>query len=174
MKYDQDKALEVLQQTPKTLISFLENLSDEWIHCNEGENTWSAFDIIGHLIHGEITDWIPRLNIILSSSDNKTFATFDRFAQFENSKGKTINQLLNEFSKLRQENLNRLKSLTISKEQLSIKGIHPQLGEITLKELLSCWVAHDLGHIAQIARVMAKQYKNEVGPWANYLPILHK
>ena len=174
MEYRIDKALEILEQTPKTLQFFLGNLSDDWVLCNEGENTWSAFDVIGHLIHGEKTDWMVRLNLILSDNKNKTFAPFNRFAQTEISKGKTIDQLLITFSKLRKENISHLKSLRISKEQLQRKGIHPELGEITLKELLACWVAHDLGHIAQMARVMAKQYKNEVGPWINFLPILNK
>ena len=174
MKYSVDKALEILERTPKILNTYLENLSDEWVYCNEGENTWSAFDIIGHLIHGEKTDWITRLNIILSNSENKTFKSFDRFAQFEASKGKTLNQLLEEFSELRENNLKELKNLNITEAQFNLKANHPQLGEVSLKELLACWVTHDLGHIAQIARVMAKQYKNEVGPWLEYISILKK
>lgn len=174
MKYDINNALEILEQTPKTVYSLLSPLSDEWIFCNEGNATWSAFDIVGHLIHGEKTDWIPRMNIILSDSDNKIFKPFDRFAQFENSKGKLMSQLLNEFSELRQTNLKFLKSLNLTKVQLELKGIHPELGEVTLYQLLATWVVHDLGHLAQISRVMAKQYKTEVGPWAAYLPILNR
>lgn len=174
MKYNIDKALEILEQTPNTLHSFLSNLSDEWIFSNEGENTWNAFDIIGHLIHGEKTDWIQRSQIILSHSDHKTFESFDRFAQFENSKGKTLHQLLEEFITLRTENLKKLKALKITESQFNLKAIHPELGEVTLKELLASWVTHDLGHIAQIARIMAKQYKDEVGPWSAYIPILNK
>lgn len=174
MKYTIDKALEVLEQTPSTLYSFLSNLSDEWIHSNEGENTWSVFDVIGHLIHGEKTDWIQRSKIILSDSENKTFESFDRFAQFEISKGKSIAQLLQEFSDLRAENLKELKTLKITEAQFNLKAIHPELGEVTLKALLASWVTHDLGHIAQIARIMAKQYKDEVGPWEAYIPILNR
>lgn len=173
MKYLTDKAIEILEQTPKTLNSYLGNLSDDWLFANEGDGTWSPFDVVGHLIHGEKTDWIPRLKIILSNAENKTFESFDRFAQFEASKRKSITQLLNEFELLRQDNLKVLKQLNLSSEQLQQKGIHPELGEVSLSELLACWVTHDLGHIAQISRVMAKQYKNEVGPWVAYIPIVN-
>jgi uncharacterized damage-inducible protein DinB len=171
--YNTTKSLEILEQTPKTLNSFLGNLSDEWIHNNEGENTWSPYDIVGHLIHGEKTDWVPRLKIILSNSKNKTFAPFDRFAQFEASKDKTITQLLNEFATLRHKNLTIVKQLNLSKVQLQLKGTHPEFGEVNLSQLISTWVTHDLGHIAQISRVMAKQYKTEVGPWTAYISILN-
>ena len=174
MEYKLDKSLEILERTPKILINYLENLSEDWIFCNEGEETWSAFDIIGHLIHGEKTDWIPRTNIILQQNENNTFESFDRFAQFESSKGKTMRQLLNEFLNLRTKNIKYLKSLNISDEQLQLKGQHPELGDVTLKQLLASWVTHDLGHIAQILRVMAKQYKDEVGPWVKYISILNK
>ena len=173
MKYNVSKALEILEQTPKTLNSFLGKLSEEWIYSNEGEHTWSPFDIIGHLIHGEKTDWIIRLNIILSNSEDKTFEPFDRFAQFENSKGKTLPEILNEFELLRNENLETLKSLNLTEDQLQLKGIHPELGEVTLSQLLASWVTHDLAHISQISRVMAKQYKTEVGPWKAYISILN-
>ncbi|WP_299112304.1 DinB family protein [uncultured Winogradskyella sp.] len=173
MEYNIGKSIEILEQTPKTLRSFLENLSDDWVFCNEGVNTWSAYDIVGHLIHGEKTDWIPRLHIILSNSDEKVFKPFDRFAQFEDSKGKSLSNLLDEFEVLRQHNLNTLKDLNVSNAQLQYKGIHPELGEVTLSQLLATWVTHDLGHIAQISRVMAKQYKTQVGPWINYISILN-
>lgn len=173
MKYNVSKALEVLEQTPKTLNSFLGKLSEEWIYSHEGEETWSPFDIIGHLIHGEKTDWIIRLNIILSHSEDKTFEPFDRFAQFENSKGKTLNEILNEFELLRKKNLETLKNLNLTEDQLQLKGIHPDLGEVTLSQLLASWVTHDLAHISQISRVMAKQYKTEVGPWKAYIPIFN-
>ena len=174
MEYNIDKALEILEQTPITLKQFLYNLSDEWIYCNESGESWSAFDVLGHLIHGENTDWITRTNIILSDSGNKTFKPYDRFAQFENSKGKTLNDLLKEFAELRAANLEYLKFLNISEKDFNIKAIHPELGEVTLKQLLATWVTHDLGHIAQIARVLAKQYKDQVGPWVEYIPILNK
>jgi len=174
MNYSVNKAIEILEQTPKTLKTFLGNLSEDWIYCNEGPNTWSAFDIIGHLIHGEKTDWMPRLHIILENSEQNTFAPFDRFAQFEFSKGKTLSELLNDFEVLRIQNLKELKALNLTQEQLTLKGIHPELGEVNLSQLLATWVTHDLGHIAQISRVMAKQYKNEVGPWAAYISILNQ
>ncbi len=167
-----DKALEVLRQTPTTLSNFLENLSDDWIYVNEGPETWSAYDIIGHLIHGEKTDWIPRLNKILKET-NKNFESFDRFAQFENSKGKSLLTLLTEFNNLRIQNLEYLISLNLTDSDLEQRGIHPEFGQVSAKQLLATWVTHDLGHIAQIARVLAKQYKNEVGPWTAYISILN-
>lgn len=167
-----DKALEVLDQTPRTVHSLLYHLSDPWIFTNEGGETWSPFDVIGHLIHGEKTDWIPRLNSILKGQD-KHFAPFDRFAQFENSKGKTLKQLLDEFTDLRRENLTYLTSLALTETDLAKTGFHPEFGKVTLKQLLATWVTHDLGHIAQIVRVMAKQYKNDVGPWKAYISILN-
>ncbi|WP_299337775.1 DinB family protein [uncultured Psychroserpens sp.] len=173
MTYNINKAIEILAQTPETLKSFLGQLSEDWIYNNEGEHTWSPFDIIGHLIHGEKTDWINRLQIILSNLEDKTFEPFDRFAQFQASKGKTLHQLLNEFEFLRNNNLETLKQLNITEEQLQLKGIHPELGEVTLSQLLATWVTHDLGHIAQISRVMAKQYTSEVGPWVGYISILN-
>jgi len=173
MKYNTKQAIEILDQTPKTLKSFLGQLSDDWIFSNEGHSSWSPYDIVGHLIHGEKTDWIPRLKIILNDSKNKTFESFDRFAQFEASKGKSLPQLLEAFEILRRNNLKTLKELNLSIEQLQLKGLHPELGETTLSQLLSTWVTHDLSHIAQISRVMAKQYKSEVGPWIAYISILN-
>lgn len=172
-KFSIEKSLEVLQQTPKTLDSLLNGLSDDWIFSNEGGETWSPYDVIGHLIHGEKTDWIPRLRQTLFD-ENKVFTPFDRFAQFENSKGKSLSQLLSEFQVLRKENLDYLKSLNLSESDFEKEGIHPEFGSITVKQLLATWVTHDLGHIAQISRVMAKQYKNEVGPWTAYISILNQ
>jgi len=174
MKFNLQKAIEVLTRTPNVLEALLQGMSEEWIFQNEGEETWSPFDVMGHLIHGEKADWIERMEIILSDGPNKAFKPFDRFAQFEESKGKNMEQLLAEFKSLRQQNLVILQSKTIDAVALAKKGIHPAFGEVTLEHLLSTWVAHDLGHLAQIARVMAKQYKDEVGPWEAYLPILHK
>ncbi|WP_284653619.1 DinB family protein [Flavobacterium terrisoli] len=174
MNFNLTNSIEILERTPQVLNSLLNGISHDWIQNNEGENTWSPFDVMGHLIHGEKTDWIVRTEIILSNSAAKTFAPFDRFAQFEESKGKTILQLLEEFEQLRKENLAILKSKNISAEDLQQAGIHPVFGTVTLQHLLATWVAHDLGHIAQICRVMAKQYKIEVGPWREYLPILDK
>ena len=171
MNFEISKSIEILSRTPKVLKTLLSGLSEEWVSNNEGEGTWSPYDVIGHLIHGEKTDWIPRAKIILSDSTDKTFEPFDRFAQF-NQEAKSIEELLNEFSVLRAQNLEELKSMEIEDTQLLEKGIHPELGEARLKELLSTWTIHDLGHIAQIARVMAKQYQSEVGPWIAYLGIL--
>lgn len=172
MKFNLLHAIEVLERTPLALETLLKDLSEEWTKNNEGGESWSPFDVMGHLIHGEKTDWIQRLEIILSEGSNKTFASFDRFAMFEESKGKTTNQLLEEFKILRKENLIHLKSKNITEADYSKTGMHPALGEVTLSHLLSCWVAHDLNHLAQISRVMAKQYQEEVGPWIEYLRIL--
>lgn len=174
MEYTIDKALEILERTPDVLASLLTDLSDDWILSNEGDDTWSAFDVVGHLVHGEKADWITRVKIILGHDDKKVFDPFDRFAQFEASKGKNMTQILNEFKMLRIKNLDYLKSLNIQQENLKLKAIHPSLGEVTLKQLLATWVTHDLGHIAQISRVMAKQYKDEVGPWLEYMAILNR
>lgn len=172
MTFNLQKSIEILSKTPDTLNTLLTDLSDDWLRSNEGEHTWSPFDIVGHLIHGEKTDWIVRAKIILSGEENKTFVSFDRFAQEQESKGKTIQELLAEFSRLRKQNLETLAQLQITENDLPKKGIHPELGEVNLKQLLSTWTVHDLGHIAQISRVMAKQYSNEVGPWKAYLGIL--
>lgn len=174
MNFNLTNSIEILERTPQVLYSLLNGINNEWINNNEGEETWSPFDVMGHLIHGEKTDWIARLEIIFSDSSAKSFTPFDRFAQFEESKGKTIQQLLEEFDQLRKQNLIHLKSKNISEQDLRRTGIHPAFGTVTLEHLLATWVAHDLGHIAQICRVMAKQYKTAVGPWREYLPILDK
>lgn len=173
MKFDLSKSMSVLERTPAVIRQLLEGQAEDWTHRNEGDQTWSAFDVVGHLVHGEKTDWMPRLHIILSDSENKTFEPYDRFAQFEMSMGKSLDTLLDEFERLRKDNLKTLCGKELTSSQLSKKGMHPELGEISLKEMLAAWVVHDLGHIAQIARVMAKQYKAEVGPWPKYLTILN-
>ncbi len=172
MKYNIEQAIEILSATPKTLRSLLENLSDEWTLVANDSERWSAFDALGHYIHGEKTDWIPRAKIILAQSENVTFEPFDRFAQFENSKGKTLAELLDEFEKLRSENIEILREMNLTGEQLKLKGIHPELGEVNLEQLLSTWVVHDLTHIRQIVRELAKKYENNVGVWKEYLSIL--
>lgn len=174
MTYNLEEAIKILERTPQVLNAFLTDLPEAWTHCNEGPETWSAFDIVGHLIHGEKTDWITRLHLILESDGVQTFQSFDRFAQFEASKGKSLHDLLDEFEVLRSENLRKLKSSKLSPGDFNKKAIHPELGEVTVEQLLATWVTHDLGHIAQIARVMAKQYKIQVGPWLKYIPILNK
>lgn len=152
----------------------LTGLSDEWTSTNEGSKTWSAYDVVGHLIHGELTDWIPRAELILSRSGSKIFTPFDRFAQFEVSKGKSLAELLKTFEKLRQRNIRHLRDWNISDQDLEEKGIHPEFGDVTLSQLLATWVVHDLNHIAQISRVMAKQYKEAVGPWTVFLRVLQQ
>lgn len=171
MQYDLIQALEILERTPTVLNNLLGGLSEEWITSNEGDNTWSPFDVVGHLIHGEKTDWLLRTKIILAHGSDQPFEPFDRFAQYEISKGKSMNELLSEFESLRKKNLGEFTSLEITKN-LNKHGKHPELGEVTLRNLLSSWVVHDLGHIAQITRVMAKQYKKEVGIWTQYLGVL--
>ena len=172
MNFTIEKSIEILQRTPNVLNAMLQNISADWTSNNEGIETWSVYDIIGHLIQGEKTDWIPRIEIILSQKPDRTFEPFDRFAQFKESKGKSLTQLLDEFKILRKKNIDNLLSKKITNKNLEEKGIHPALGEVTLSQLISTWVLHDLNHIAQISRVMAKQYKAEVGPWTEYLRIL--
>lgn len=166
--------MEVLERTPMIIETYLKGLSSEWVDQNEGDGTWSPYDIVGHLIHGEKTDWIARAKIIIYQEGDRTFAPFDRFAQFNDSKEKSLEQLVEEFKILRNDNLNELRALNISEQILEFEGIHPELGMVKLRQLLATWVAHDLGHIAQISRVMANQYKNEVGPWEAYLRIINK
>ena len=168
-----EKSIELLGKTPKILRETLQNLSDSWIFSNEGEDTWSPFDIVGHLIYADETDWIPRVKIILSNAENKTFETFDRFAQFEKNKNKSLDQLLEEFKEIRKVKLNELVKMGITNDKLSLKGKHPELGEVTLQQLIATWTVHDLSHIAHILRIIAKQYKSEVGPWVEYLKILN-
>lgn len=172
MNFTLDKSIEILERTPGVLTAMLQNISAEWTSGNEGGQTWSVYDIIGHLIHGEKTDWIPRADIILSEKPDKNFEPFDRLAQFEKSKEKSLTQLLDEFSIVRKKNIEYLRSKKLTDKNLEEKGIHPAFGEVTLSQLLATWVVHDLNHIAQVSRVMAKQYKADVGPWIEYLRIL--
>lgn len=172
MIFSLSQSIEILERTPHVLTALLQNLSAEWIANNEGEATWSVYDIIGHLIHGEKTDWIPRMEIILSDKADKAFEPFDRFAQFKESNGKSLHQLLDEFKSLREKNIAQLRFKKLGDANMIQIGVHPEFGEVTLVQLLSTWTVHDLNHIAQICRVMAKQYKEEVGPWQQYLGIL--
>jgi len=173
MKFDLDEATSVLSRTPETLKAMLNGLPLNWTENNEGIETWSPYDVVGHLIHGERVDWIPRAKIILEHGESRPFDPFDRFAQFEESKGKTLEELLEEFAALREGNLTALREMKISANDFWKTGQHPSLGRVALKELLATWVTHDLDHIAQIARTMAKQYAAEVGPWQIYISILH-
>lgn len=172
MKFNLNKSIEILERTPSVVETMLKGISEEWVQTNEGPDTWSPYDIVGHYIHGEKTDWIPRLELILSDDPNKKFEPFDRFAQSRDSKGKSLQQLMDEFKAIRQENIIKLKSKNLTEKDFTRTGVHPKFGEVTIAQLLSTWVAHDLNHIAQISRVMAKQYKAEVGPWTEYLRIL--
>lgn len=170
--FDLDEAIAVLERTPATLRGWLSGLPAAWIEADEGGDSWNAFDIVGHLIHGERTDWIARARIVLEHGDSRAFEPFDRFAQFELSKGRGLDELLDEFAELRQRNLEILRGFDLGPRELARSGRHPELGPVTLGELLATWAVHDLGHIAQIARVMAKRYGSEVGAWGAYLPVL--
>ena len=164
----------VLERTPRVLHALLHELPREWTDANEGPDTWSAFDIVGHLIQGERSDWIPRARIILEQSANRRFTPFDRFAQLRDSEGKSLAQLLDDFTQLRAANLTTLTEWRLSESQLALEGEHPAFGAVTLRQLLATWVAHDLSHLAQIARVMTKRYRDDVGPWREYLPIMDR
>lgn len=172
MDFDLAHATAILERTPATLSAMLSGLPPDWTDPNEGPDTFSAFDNVGHLIHGERTDWIPRARIILEQGANRRFEPYDRFAQYRESKGKTLQQLLEEFATLRATNITTLKSWRLTETQLALMGEHPSLGLVSLRQLLAAWVVHDLGHVAQIARVMAKQYRHAIGPWHEYLPIV--
>ena len=167
-----DEAVAVLQRTPATLDALLCGLPAGWIAAHEGGDTWSPFDVLGHLIHGERTDWLARMCIILEHGEARPFDTFDRFAQFAESKGRTLDELLDEFAALRRDNLAQLAALHLKPGDLARQGRHPSLGPVTLGNLLATWVAHDLDHLTQIARVMARQYSDEVGPWRAYLRVI--
>ena len=173
MKFKLEQAIEILEKTPQVLNSLLRGLSDEWTESDENKEKWTPFDVVGHFIHGEETDWIPRAKIILAQDKNITFETFDRLAQFEKSKGKTLNELLDEFARLRAENIETLRSFDLTEEHLDLKGIHPELGEVNLRQLLATWVVHDLNHIRQIVKGLAEKQAENVGVWKNYLSILN-
>lgn len=172
MKFEINQAVEILGNTPSVLKSLLGNLSDEWTESEYNKENWSAFDIVGHYIHAEETDWIPRAEIILKQGENRTFEPFDRYAQFELSKDKTLAELLETFADKRKESLKTLKSWNLTEEKLKLKAVHPELGEVTLENLLSTWLVHDLTHIRQIVANLAKKYSANVGVWKEYLSIL--
>ena len=174
MKFNLDETIEVLSRTPGVLKVLLNDLSHNWVHNNEGPETWSPYDVVGHLIHGEKTDWITRAKIILDYGESRPFDSYDRFAQFEASKGKSIEELLEEFTALREQNIKTLREFKLTENDFRKTGKHPKFGKVTLEELLATWAVHDFNHIGQIARTMAKQYDAEVGPWKEYLSILHR
>jgi len=167
-----EDAVVLLSQTPKTLHSMLRNLPEGWSDANEGGETWSPFDVVGHLIHGERTDWMPRIRLILDSGDSKPFESFDRFAQKTASQSKSMSDLLDEFAKLRTANVADLRALALRPADLDRPGRHPVFGKVTLRQLLATWVAHDFDHVIQISRVLANQYADEVGPWRDYMRVI--
>lgn len=174
MTFNLPNSIAILERTPGVLRSLLTNLSEDWTHRNEGPETWSPFDIVGHMIDGEETDWMVRARIILAQGSNRRFEPFDRFRHQHTNAGKTLVELLDRFAELRTRNLRELAGMKIGTEQLQLTGEHPEFGTVTLEQLLATWVVHDLGHLAQITRVMAKQYREAVGPWQAYLPVLHR
>jgi hypothetical protein len=172
MKHNLEHTVSLLARTPASLNALLRDLPEAWTLGNEGKNTWSAFDIVGHLIHGERTDWMPRTKMILQFGDTRTFEPFDRRTAEQESQGKPLGQLLDEFARLRSENLGELQGLHLRPEDLQRRGRHPAFGVVTLSQLLATWAAHDLTHLHQISRVMAHQYREAVGPWSAYLGVL--
>lgn len=174
MHFDLAEAIEVLERTPQTLASLLTGLSNEWLECNEGEGTWNAFEVMDHLIEGEKINWILRLDMILREGERKPFPPFDRYSHLQENKERSMDPKLEEFKRLRTENITKLKALIEPKRHLELTGVHPALGVVKVRELISTWVVHDLTHIAQIIRVMSERYRTDVGPWIEYLSILKK
>jgi hypothetical protein len=172
MEQNLNHTVALLSRTPAALNAFLRDLPEEWTSQNEGEKTMSAFDVVGHLIHAEGTNWMPRVRMIVQFGEDQKFQFFDRWAQLRQSQGKSLGQLLDEFAHLRSENLGELRALNLQQEDLRRRGQHPTLGVVTLSELLATWAAHDLTHLHQISRIMAHQYREAVGPWIAYLGVL--
>jgi len=174
MDFDIAQGVPILERTPGTLHAMLDDLGTAWIDATEGPETWSPYVIIGHLVHGERADWIPRARFILSQRTSRRLPSYDRFAHLHESPGKSLSALLDEFGRMRAENLATLATWRLTDTELALNGEHPEFGTVTLRQLLATWVVHDLGHIAQIARVMAKQYRDAIGPWQAYLPIVDR
>lgn len=172
MRFDLDLSSDVLRRTPGTLFNLLGDLDEAWSRATEGPATFSPFDVVGHLIDGEETDWIPRARIILAGGPHPAFEPYDRFRHRDRNAQRSLASLLDEFATLRASNLETLKSWHLSEADLDRHGVHPSLGSVTLRQLLAAWVVHDLGHIAQAVRVMAKQYREAIGPWEPYLPVV--
>jgi hypothetical protein len=172
MNFDLELSTQALAKTPGTLHALLDGLPDPWTRGVEGPDTFSPFDVVGHLIDGEETDWVPRARIILARGPNPIFEPYDRFRHRARNTGRTLRSLLEEFARLREDNLAQVRSWDLTPAVLELPGIHPGLGRVTLRQLLASWVVHDFGHIAQVARVMAKQLRDEVGPWVPFLPVL--
>lgn len=174
MNFNFEEAIELLERTPRTLEVFLSGLSEAWLECNEGDDTWNTYEVVAHLIEAEISDWMPRLEIILKHGEKEPFPPFDRFAHLQKSNEIAIDALLLEFQKLRQSNIQKLRDLVDPEHDLELTGNHPEFGTVRLKELLATWTVHDLTHISQIVRVMAERYRTDVGPWSAYLGIYRK
>jgi uncharacterized damage-inducible protein DinB len=174
MDFDLEDGTAILERTPGTLRALLAGLPAAWTDATEGPETWSPYDVVGHLVHGERADWIPRARIILAQGAERRFAPFDRTAMFRESGGKSLDDLLDEFARLRAESLATLAGWRLTEPEFALQGEHPTFGPVTLRQLLSTWVAHDLSHLGQIARVMAKQYRDAVGPWRAYMPIMDR
>lgn len=172
MRHNLPDTIALLARTPAALNALLRDLPETWTHRNEGENTWSPFDVVGHLIHGERTDWIPRAKLILQFGETRAFDPFDRWGHVRECQGKSLGQLLDEFARLRSQNLAELRALDLQPQDFDRRGTHPSLGAVTLSQLLATWAAHDLTHLHQISRVMAHQYREAVGPWSAYLGVL--
>jgi DinB superfamily len=172
--FDLAEGLALLERTPAAFRALLAGLPDPWTRADEGAETFSALDNLGHLVHGERTDWIPRARIILAQGSDRRFTPFDRFAHAHDGAARSLTTLLDEFATLRRENLATLRGWSLSSAELDLMGEHPALGPVSLRQLLATWVAHDLGHLAQVARVMAKRYRTAVGPWRAYLPVLDR
>jgi hypothetical protein len=173
MQHNLDHTIALLSRTPAALNALLRDLPEEWTRRNEGDGTFSAFDVVGHLIHGDRTDWIPRARVILEHGETRPFDKFDRLAQVRESQGKSLSQLLDEFTRVRAEKLTELHGLKLTKQDLERRGSHPSLGAVSLSQLLATWAAHDLTHLHQLSRVMAHQYREAVGPWTRYLGVMH-
>jgi hypothetical protein len=172
MDFDLDRSTEILTRTPATLRALLGGLADPWVRGTEGPGTFSAFDVVGHLIDGEETDWIPRARIILAGGPDPRFEPYDRLRHRARNRGRSLPSLLEEFAALRGANVEELRSWRLTAGALDLPGTHPSFGRVRLRELLAAWVVHDLGHVAQAARVMAKQYREAAGPWVEFLPVL--
>lgn len=172
MEHELQNTIALLARTPAVLDALLRDLPETWTFRNEGENSWSAFDVVGHLIHCERTDWMPRARMVLQFGEARAFEPFDRWGHVRESQGQSLGQLLDQFARLRSESLGELRALNLRREDLELRGRHPTLGAVTLSELLATWAAHDLTHLHQISRVMAHQYREAVGPWSAYLGVL--
>ena len=167
-----DDAVAILSRTPATVDALLRGLPDEWTHASEGGDTWSPYDVVGHLIHADLTNWLPRARVILAHGESRAFDDFDRVGQNARARGRSVGELLDEFAAVRRDSLRQLAALVLTEADLDRRGQHPALGVVTLRQLLSTWVVHDLDHVMQITRVLGKQYSDAVGPWRAYLRII--